>query len=178
MTQILNRRTVSNAPLGTLANNATIDLDTKYTTLLHKAFLFEYRARGFITSVDSGEFLTDDSCSIVLTQAAVPNLDIDSILEGAQITDQNMNIEVPSRQRIFALADITWLAFDPFATLAGTFGFDLVFKPRSKGGIPFTEGSGWTLSFINRTGSALTTGSQVHTMGIHERFAYEGGGGA
>lgn len=164
--------------LSTLADNAFLSIDNEYTGLLHKAFLFEYEASGFISAADSGDMLQGDGFAIVLAQQDLSGAEIDTILTGLQITDQDMNIEVPTRQQIFGVATIDWVAFDPFATLAGTFRWHLHFKPKSKGGIPFAEGSGWRLLLLNRTGSAFATGNQVNVPVIYERFAYEGGGGA
>ncbi len=178
MTQIINRRTLTAKLLGTLADGASTNLDSIYGILLHKAFLFEYMAQGTISCNNTGEFFTADGVSIILVQAGLSAADIETILAGAQITDVTQSTEVPSRQRMFALAEIQFNAFNVDAAGAGNFHWRIHFKPRSKGGIPFTEGSGWELKFINRTGGALTTGSNVSTRSIYERFAYEGGGGA
>ncbi len=166
------------ALLGTLADNATFVLDDVYDDLKHKAFLFEYRAQGQISTIDNGDFFKQDGVDIVLVQHETTGAEIDTILTGAEVTDQNMHELVPANQKLFDLAFIEFVSFDNSAGVAGHWIFDLHFKPSSKGGIPFVEGSGWELRFINRTGSALPDGNGVSIDRIYERFAYEGGGGA
>ncbi len=176
MTQIVNRRVASAQALGTLADNTSIGIDSIMATLNHKAFLFEYRIKGTISSALVADFLTEDGVSIVLIKSGLLDADIDTILTGAEITDEEMSIQVPTRQQIFGLADIKLT--EVVSSTDGTFEFELIFKPKSKGGIPFTEGSGWNLVVINRSGGNLTTGNNVANMTVYERFAYEGGGGA
>ncbi len=176
MTQILNRRTLSATALGTLSDQGAATLDAIYGTLLHKAFLFEYKVKGTISTALIADFLAEDGISIILIQTGLSTTDMDTILTGAQITDTSMSVDIPSRQRIFALAEIRLT--EVVSATDGTLEFQLHFKPKSKGGIPFTEGSGWQLRIINRSGSTLTTGNNVANMTVFERFAYEGGGGA
>ncbi len=175
MTQIINRRTISAAPLSTLADNTQIELDAIMAVLLHKAFLFEYRFRGKIFTLFPIDFFTGDGIQVVVIQGALAASTVDSFLSGAQITDKSQNVDVPARQALFEVATIK-----PATITSSTFGYfevDLIFKPKAKGGIPFTEGSGWELDIINRGGAAMTTGSII-VGEIYERFAYQGGGGA
>lgn len=151
-------------------------MDSAYQTLLHKAFLFYYEAWGTISTALIADYLSEDGLVITLTQNGVSTADIDTILTGAQITDKDMNVEVPSRQRLFALAKIDLT--EVVSATDGTLRFHLKFAPKSRGGVPFTEGSGWQMGIANRSGGALTTGNNVANITILERFAYEGGGGA
>ncbi len=176
MTQIVNKRTVTAQVLGTLADNAIIVLDAVYDGLTHKAFLFEYRITGTISTALIADWLTGHGIQIVLCQNDISGADLDTILSGAEITDRSMNIDIPDRQRLFAVARVILRVIT--SATDGTFDFELIFKPKSKGGIPFTEGSGWECRIVNRTGASLTTGNNIANLQIHERFAYEGGGGA
>ncbi len=174
MGQILNRRVADAQALGSLADNATFGIDSIYTTLNHKAFLFEYMVKGTISSALIADFLAEGGVSICLIRAGLSGTDLDTILTGAEITDESAHVDVPSRQQLFGLAAIRLT--EVVSSTDGTFEFVLHFKPKAKGGIPFSEGSGWTLVVINRSGGALTTGNNVANMTIFERFAYEGGG--
>ena len=78
------------------------------------------------------------------------------------------------RQKLFAMAHIRLIVIT--SSTDGTFEGELLFKPKSKGGIPFVEGSGWKLVVHNGSGSSLTTGNNIANIRINERFAYEGGG--
>ncbi len=175
MTQIINRRNRPSQALGTLANNALVNLDVIYDGLTHKAFLFEYHAMGFMTLATLADMTTEDGVDIVLVRNNLSAGDIDTILTGAEITDRTQSTEVPERQQIFGLAKFVEVDNISGVTL---WMWEVHFKPSAKGGIPFTEDSGWELNFINRSGSALSTGTIVTTKWIYERFAYEGGGGA
>ncbi len=171
MTQILNRRTITAVPLLTLSNNIQIVLDDIYDGLTHKAFLFEYRFRGMLSTLDFSDWQTQDGTEVCLIRLGTSTLD--TILSGAEITDVLEHEEVPERQKLFAIAKLSNWAF-----ITGTqfvCDIELDFKPNSKGGIPFMENSGWLMVVINRTGSDLTTGNII-SGSILERFAYEGGG--
>ena len=176
MAQIVNRRIADSIVLSTLADNAVLTHDDISEVLLYKAFLFEYRMRGVISSQELGEWQINGGIQICLVGkdlGANGGL-LNSILNGTQITDESKHIEVPTRQQLFGVADIVWDSFDN-ATLNAEGHFDLIFKPRSKGGIPFTEGDGWMVVVINRFGASLTAGNIVGASHIYERFAYEGG---
>ncbi len=175
MTQIVNRRNRPSVPLLVTANNALLNLDVIYDGLSHKAFLFEYHARGTLHLVDLADMTTEDGIDIVLVRNNLAAGDIDTILTGAEITDRTVSTEVPERQQIFGLA---FLEFVEIAARGAIYNWELHFDPKSKGGIPFVEDSGWEMNCINRSGAALTTGTTVLTNWIYERFAYEGGGGA
>ncbi len=174
MTQIVNRRVANQVDLGTLGDNVGIGLDTVMNTLTHKAFLFEYRARGHVAPDTFGEFFRQGGVQIVLSRQGVSAADIDTILTGAQITDVSEHTDVPIRQQVFAIGDIKWEQADLASPFSAIGVFDLMFKPKSKGGILFQEGSGWTLQAVNRGGAALTGGA-IGSTNIYERFAYEGG---
>ncbi len=174
MTQIVNKRVNTAQALTTLGDNGIIDLDNKYDGLSHKAFLFEYRMTGTISTALIADYLTTNGIQICLVKAGLSGADLDTILTGAEITDISEHSEVPERQKLFAIARIILRVIT--SATDGTFDFELIFKPKSRGGIPFMEGSGWEVVVINRTGSALTTGNNIANMVIHERFAYEGGG--
>ncbi len=177
MTQIIDRRTGTPRTLGTQSGDTSVTLDTIYGTLLHKAFLFEYRARipfSFPGSIQ--DLIAGSGVQVCLIASGLSDADLNAILDGAQITDQNMNVEIPSRQQLFAVADAIFEGLDSADNLVGHFNLD--FKPRSKGGIPFSEGSGWSVVLINRIGTALTTGAFIGAAHIYQRFAYEGAGGA
>ncbi len=173
MTQIVNKRTTDSTVLSTLGNGSGTALDDIYATLLHKAFLFEYRAQFIIETDLVADYF--DQGGIVVALVKQPTTDAEFIIavDGAQITDEAMHTEVPLRQNIFALAEIRLVTFISAteATLEGS----LSFKPKSKGGIPFVEGSGWQLKCYNNTGSGLTAGNTIGPINIYERFAYEGG---
>ncbi len=174
MTQIVNRRTLSASALGTLADSAMIVLDAKYDGLSHKAFLFEYRIKGTISTALIADYLTEHGINICLVKAQITAAELDAILNATEITDENMAVEVPKNQLLYAVANIT-LRIVTSAT-DGTFDFELEFKPKAKGGIPFPEDSGWELVVINRSGGSLTTGNNIANAVLYERFAYEGGG--
>ncbi len=178
MTQIVDRRISSPFAIGALADQGVLGIDTIYQTLLHKAFLFEYEISGDLSVIDTSEWFTGDGVDIALVQANLSAADLDTILKGAQITDQSMSVDVPSRQRVFAIADKPFNAFNPDTAGSGNYHWSLKFKPKARGGIPFTEGSGWKVVLINRTGNPITTGSFVDSSRVYQRFAYEGGGGA
>ncbi len=176
MTQILNRRTNAAVALATLADDAILSLDTVYAVLTHKAFLFEYRITGSISSALIADWLGERGLTICLTASSLSAADLATILVGAQITDTSMNRDIPERQQLFAIARVELIVIT--SSTDGTFEFELVFKPRSRGGIPFVEGSGWKCVIINQSGGSLTTGNNIANLKIFERFAYEGGGGA
>ncbi len=173
MTQIVNRRTADAVPLGTLGNGGTVVIDEVYDGLTHKAFLFEYRMTGTISSALIADWLSEGGIKLILIQQGVSGADLVLILDGAEITDLNMSIEVPFRQQIFAIADVDLKVIT--SATDGTFQFVLHFKPKSKGGIPFPEGNGWEVRAINNSGASLTTGNNIANINIYERFAYEGG---
>ncbi len=175
MTQIVDRRMLNAVDIGSLADAATLSVDTVMRTLTHKAFLFEYRAQGDISCAATPQFYDQGGITIVLVQQGTTDSEMEYILAGAQITDQNQNIEIPLRQTMFAVAEITFNGFNVDTANAGNFTWKIHFKPKSKGGILFVEGSGWELRFINRTGALLTTGSIIRTGSVMQRFAYEGG---
>ena len=171
MTQIVNKRTKPAVPLLTMANDSTLSIDSEYDGLLHKVFLFEYRMTCTILTPDVTEWLAEDGINLCLVADGISGADLTEILAGAVITDLTQNIDVPARQRLFEVMEIIQISS---TILQG----NLMFRPKSKGGIPFTEGSGWEIIAINRSGATLMTGNLVANILIHERFAYEGGGGA
>ncbi len=173
MTQIINRRTVPSVALGTIGNNSTLVLDEVYDGLTHKAFLFEYRMTFSISSALISDWLDEEGISIALIRTGLSATDLDVILSGAEITDALEPTEVPIRQQVFALAQVKLIVIT--SATDGTFEGELMFKPKSKGGIPFPEGSGWRVLVQNRSGATLTTGNRIANIHIHERFAYEGG---
>ncbi len=178
MTQIVDRRLVGIKALSTLADGASFLIDGLYASLPHKAFLFEYEAQGDISSAVTTEFYDDEGLSIVLVAAGTSNTDIANIIGGTAFTDQNQNVQIPFAQQMFALGTIMFHAFNDDAVGEGNFHWKIHFKPKAKGGIPFTEGSGWELKIINRSGAALSVGNLLRTTRIYSRFAFEGGGGA
>ncbi len=178
MTQIVERHKPNAVNIGALADGATLSMDTIMRTLTHKAFLFEYEAQGTISCEATPQFFDEGGVAIVLVEQGSTDSEIEFILAGSQITDQNMNVQIPLRQQMFALAEVEFNAFNVDTANAGNFHWKVHFKPKAKGGIPFTEGSGWETRFINRTGALLTTGSIINTGSVNQRFAYEGGGGA
>ncbi len=175
MGQIVNRRTRPQKLLSTLADGASFTLDNVYDGLQHKAFLFEYEVEGIIGSVDFGQWSREDGINIVLVRDGVTDAELEAILAGAEITDESAHVDVPERQRLMGIADWHWDAAETVSTFESVGHFRLHFKPKSKGGIPFSEGSGWELRIINRGGALLTTGDFVTPHRIYERFAYEGG---
>ncbi len=176
MGQILIRRRQSAQALSTLADDAQVVLDSVYAVLVHKAFLFEYEAFGTISTALIADYMSERGIAIVLASTGLANADLATILNGVQITDTSQSRDVPIRQQVFAIAKIDLT--EVLSATDGTLQFHLHFKPKSKGGIPFLEGSGWRMVIINLTGSALTNGNNVANITIKERFAYEGGGGA
>ncbi len=175
MTQIVNRRIIGQQALATLSDNVSITHDTVYSALTHKAFLFEYRARGFVSAAVFGEFMRSGGVQICLVNIALSDADLDTILAGTVISDESMDRDIPTRQQVYAIADLRWDQADLASPFTAIGWYELSFKPKSKGGIPFTEGAGWQLVIINRGGADLTTGSFVGASVIRERFAYEGG---
>ncbi len=174
MGQILNRRTRGVVALGTLADDTTSILDDIYDGLSHKAFLFKYRMWGFIQTLDIGDFFTASGVQICLIKQGLSDAALSGILAGLEITNEGEHVDVPTRQELFAIAEIQWRTHITGGTqFFGDFVLD--FQPHSKGGIPFMEDSGWEVVAINRTGSALTAGTQIKPEMILERFAYEGG---
>ncbi len=171
MVQIINRRQAS-VSLATLADNAILEMDSIMEGLTHKAFLFEYRMKGMIKSLDVLDWVSEFGINIVLVKQDTSGGLINTILNGVQITDESAHIDVPTRQDVFAVADIDWASV--VSTIDAYLNFELVFQPGSKGGIPFMEGSGWEVVVINRTGAALSTGNLLFGN-VYERFAYEGG---
>ncbi len=174
MTQIVNKRTRDSVPLSTLAQGAALVLDDTYDGLSHKAFLFEYRMTGSISSALIADWLAEGGIKIVLIKQGVTDAEVILILDGAEITDSEAHDTVPFRQQLFAIAWVKLLVIT--SATDGTFEFELMFKPKSKGGIPFSEGSGWEVKIFNNSGGTLTTGNNIANINIYERFAYEGGG--
>ncbi len=174
MTQIVNKRTVPSVALGTLGDANGIAIDAIYDGLLHKAFLFEYRMTFTVSSALIADWLAQNGICICLIKEGTSDAELQTILDGAVITDENMHEEVPSRQRLFAIAHVKLLVVT--SSTDGTFEGELIFKPRSKGGIPFVENSGWEVRAMNASGAQLTTGNNIANIKIYERFAYEGGG--
>ncbi len=173
MGQIINRRTAVGS-LGTLADNTQVELDAIMEDLVHKAFLFEYRADLIIKTLELLDWFAEGGINIALIKGDLAASSLAVIIDGAQITDTDAHTDVPARQDLFALAEITIASV--ISSTDGYLNAKLRFKPSSKGGIPFTEGTGtgWKLVAINRDGSALTTGSLIQGV-VYERFAYEGG---
>ncbi len=172
MGQIINRR-IADSVLGTLADDASIAFDVIMNTLTHKAFLFEYRMWIYLQTLDFQEWAAEGGISICLHKQGLTAAQLGTILDGAQITDESAAVEIPTRQELFAIGHIK--SMTAVSSAQGFMVTELEFQPSSKGGIPFVEGSGWSVSVINRTGGALTTGNLLHAE-IYERFAYEGKG--
>ncbi len=174
MTQIVNRRVAAAALISTLADGSAIEIDSIMKVLTHKAFLFEYKLRAVIATTEIGQWQRAGGFQAVLVDGGISTSEVITILAGAQITDEDAHREVPIRQQLFAIGEVTWNSFET-SGLDGHGTMELHFKPASKGGIPFHEGSGWKVLLVNNSGAVAVTGDSFGNSVIYERFAYEGG---
>jgi len=174
MTQIVQRTVPPADALGTLADNTTVTIETAYSSLDEPTFLFEYQAQGIIKSIDLADLVNGSGVSVCLIRADLSDADLDTELGASTFTKTTVGSgRYLEHQRLFAVAEmeVTNLGF-------GTPDIDMVwnlaFRPRKSGGIPFNEGNGWKLVLINRTASALTTGAFVKANIVKQRFAFGG----
>ncbi len=167
--QILGRRANGQSALSTLADNTSVTLDGVHATLGDPAYLFEYEAQGLFGGIDMGDLLAGSGLTFALIRSDLSDSDLDTILSGTVITKEVMNTEIPSRQRLFAIGVMELAAI----ATQGYGNWKIKFTA-PKGGIPFVEGSGWKLVFINRIGVAMTTGGFLMVQRQKHRFAYGG----
>ncbi len=174
MTQIVQKTRPASQALSTLADDTTVVIETSMSSLDEPAFLFEYEASGQILTHD----LTSDQGvqgggSICLIRADLSDANLDLELNPDQITKtEKASGDYLAHQRLFAIAEM--MAAGETNINASVLNWHLRFAPRKKGGIPLNEGSGWTLVYINRSGSAMTTGAIVTVNSVRQRFAWGG----
>lgn len=164
--------------LGALADNAIDALEETYGSgLAQQAYLFEYHAHGHIINLNDAEFSSGDGISVVLVRSDIAAAEIDRILTGAKIDPEDHG-EYEIRQALLDVAQLTVFRRHDTTGSGGvdtfTIDWELHFKPKAKGGIPFFVGAGWHMLLINRTGGSLTTGAIVITDRVYLRFAYGG----
>ncbi len=175
MTQIIQRTVPPADALGTLADNTTLVIETAYSSLDEPSFLFEYQAQGILLSIDRADLVAAGGVSICLVRADISDADIDTELTPFTMTKTTVGSgRYLEHQRIFAVAAMTPYTLPSAGDPSIDLEWNLHFKPRKKGGIPFNEGNGWKLVLINQTGTALTTGAFVKAIQLMQRFAFGG----
>ncbi len=176
MTQIVQRTRPDGDLLTTLADNTIATIDGSYSTLADPAFLFEIEASGHINNAEVSEVSGGSAggLSICLIRSDMTAAELDVELTADQLTKEDVGGgEYRAHQRLFEIAKLE-VVEDAANDGKTKYRWHLHFKPRSKGGIPIPEGSGWSLVVINRNGAPLTTGAAVNCDRLYQRFAWGG----
>ncbi len=169
MTQIITKTRPAATALLTLADNTILDMMNTMVTLADPAFLFEFKASGSFYAGTLTQ-LVQGGDVICLVRSDIDGADLDSELAPDQITRLETG-DYEKHQRIFAVAEWEYASQDANVFV---WNWKIHFKPKSKGGIPFSQGSGWKLVIINRQGGAQSTGDFVTTESIMTRYAWGG----
>ncbi len=174
MTQNVTKTVNPADALSTLADNTSVTIETAYSALDEPTFLFEYEASGIIVDLDiNNDMMAGNGGSIVLVRSDISDADIDTELSAFTLTKTTKaSGRYLEHQRVFEVATLA-IEGTP-ASGIGAMNWHLRFAPKKKGGIPFNEGSGWKLAYINRSGSAMTTGALVKANSVRQRFAFGG----
>ncbi len=175
MTQIVQRTVPPADALGTLADNTSVVIETAYSNLDEPSFLFEYQGSGYLLNLDRADLTAAGGVTICLVRADISDSDLDTELTPFTMTKTTVGSgRYKEHQRVFAIATMRPVTLPSAGDPGIDLKWEISFKPRKKGGIPFNEGNGWKLVLINQTASALTTGALLKAVQVMQRFAFGG----
>ncbi len=158
--------------LGTLADDGVVNLFNSWgSALAQDGFLFEVEADGDYIGGDASDTHGGQGVSVLLIRNDATTAEIDAALNGDLIAEQDVREQYPVTQKVFAIATQELVEREAVAGKA-SFKWSIHFAPGSKGGIPMLTGTGWSITVMNRSGGALTTGGIVRTSRLKWRFAY------